>query len=180
MAQVFKSPLAQSQAWQVPKYNKAALVAYLKNYGSGFTDDAYEEWAKKKGKPLQSKPLNKDFIGTPYHRQYYGDKTTTYADQYLNDDEWLQEAWPSYSEDATDYYETIKPQKVERDEDYERSWGEDSDKYYNEEFFKQAKGDRNAFIEHNINRFGIPRGSNRNKEVEHYGQVFDRLNKGGK
>ena len=133
MAQVFKNPLAQSQAWQVPKYNKAALVAYLKNYGSGFTDDEYEKWAKAKGKELKATPLNPEFLKTSFAKQWYGDKTTTYADQYLNDDEWLKESWPAYAEDANEYYETVKPQKVEKDEDQERSWGPQEDDEWNKE-----------------------------------------------
>lgn len=56
-----------------------------------------------------------------------------------------------------------------------KSVGEDLTDFYNKQFFKQANGDRNAFIEHNISRFGIPRGSSKAKEVEHYGQVFDKL-----
>jgi len=104
MAQVFKNPLAQSEAIsKTPTFNKAALVAYLKNYGSGFTDDAYEEWAKKKGKQLQGKPLNPEFLKTDFAKQWYGDRTETYADQYLNDDEWLQEMWPDVAEDALEY-----------------------------------------------------------------------------
>ena len=106
-APIYKSPIEQSKAWQMPPYNKDALVSYLKQYGSGFTDDEYEEWAKAKGRELKKTPLNKDFIGTDYHKQYYGEgHDYTYAPQYLEDEEWLQEVWPTFSEDAQDYYET--------------------------------------------------------------------------
>ena len=56
--------------------------------------------------------------------------------------------------------------------------GEDMDNYYNREFFKQANGNRDEFIRHNLARFGIPKGSTRAKETEHYGSVFDKLSKG--
>lgn len=118
---VYKTPLAQAQAIsEVPPYSKDALVKFLKNYGSGFTDDAYEEWAKKKGRELKKTPLNKDFIGTDYHKQWYGaDRDYTYKDQYINDDEWLEESWPYYADDiydqASDFFDI--------DGDYERSYG---------------------------------------------------------
>lgn len=116
----YKNPLAQAEAIATPPYNKAALVKYFENYGSGFTDDAYEEWAKKKGKELKKTPLNKDFIGTDYHKQYYGaDRDYTYRDQYSNDDEWLEESWPYY---ANDIYEEAN-KYFDIDDDYERSWG---------------------------------------------------------
>ena len=51
--------------------------------------------------------------------------------------------------------------------------GEDLTKTYSEQFFKESGGDRNKYIEHNITRFGIPRGSTRAKEIEHYGKEFD-------
>lgn len=113
MPQTFKNPLAQSQDLQkVPPYNKEKLVAHLKNYGSGFTDDAYEDWAKAKGRELKKTPLNKDFIGTDYHKQYYGaDKNYTYKDQYLNDDEWLQESWPYYADEILQEEEDLKGAK---------------------------------------------------------------------
>ena len=124
MAQVYKTPLEQSKKWSVPAFNKDALVSFLKQYGSGFTDDEYEEWAKKKGKELKSRPLNPEFLKTSFAKQWYGDRTETYADQYLNDDEWLQEVWPDVAEDAIDYYtvEGYEP-KDAIDGDYERSYG---------------------------------------------------------
>lgn len=109
---VYKTPLAQAEAIsKVPQYSKDALVKYLKNFGSGFDDDAYEEWANKKGKPLQGKPLNPEFLKTDFAKQWYGDRTETYKDQYLNDDEWLQEMWPDVAEDALEYYNSEKEGK---------------------------------------------------------------------
>lgn len=119
MAQTFKSPLDAANAMETPPYDKGALVKYFENYGSGFTDDAYEEWAKKKGKPLQGKPLNPEFLKTDFAKQWYGDRTETYKDQYSNDDEWLEESWPYY---ADDIYETAN-EYFDIDGDYERSYG---------------------------------------------------------
>lgn len=101
---IYKNPLAQSEAIsKVPPFDKAKMVSYFKNYGSGFTDDAYEEWAKARGKELKKTPLNPAFIGTDYHKQWYGaDRDYTYKDQYLNDDEWLEESWPYYADDITE------------------------------------------------------------------------------
>lgn len=118
---VYKTPLAQAEAIsEVPPYDKKALVKFLKNYGSGFEDDAYEQWANKKGRELKKTPLNPAFIGTAYHKQWYGaDRDYTYKDQYSNDDEWLEESWPYYADyiydQASDYFDI--------DGDYERSWG---------------------------------------------------------
>ncbi len=53
------------------------------------------------------------------------------------------------------------------------SVGEDATKMYAKAFYKQSNGDRDAFIQHNINRFGIPRGSSRKKEEEYYGKQWD-------
>ena len=58
-----------------------------------------------------------------------------------------------------------------------KTWGEDLTDFYNNEFYKQANGNRDEFIKHNIDRFGIPRGSTRQKEMEHYGSVFDKMSK---
>ena len=103
---VYKNPIEQAEAIsKVAPFNKEAIVSYLKNYGSGFDDDAYEEWATKKGKELKKTPLNKDFIGTDYHKQWYGEgHDYTYAPQYLEDEEWLQEVWPDIADDANEYY----------------------------------------------------------------------------
>ena len=57
-----------------------------------------------------------------------------------------------------------------------KTWGEDLTNFYNNEFYKQANGNRDEFIKHNIDRFGIPKGSSRKKEMEHYGSVFDKMN----
>lgn len=122
---IYKDPRELSQKiWSVPKYNKDAIVSYLKQYGTGETDDIYKEWALKKGRQLKPTKLNPEFLKTDFARQTYGDATETYADQYLNDDEWLQERWPEIAEDALDYYNNIEDQEYEGvDADYERSYG---------------------------------------------------------
>lgn len=118
---------------QIPEFNKDALVRYLKNYGSGFDDDAYEQWATQKGKQLTKTPLNPEFVGTPYHKQWYGEgHDYTYAPQYLEDEDWLREVWNNAYQDALDYNELYAP----RDADDERSWGpayedEELDEEYN-------------------------------------------------
>lgn len=122
--QVFKNPAAQAESLKIPAFNKDAIVAYLKQYGTGFTDDNYKAWATKKGKKVVGKPLDPAFLKTDFGRQNYGDAKETYADQYLNDDEWLQEAWNELYEDAQDYYDNYD--EVEFDDvdgDYERSYG---------------------------------------------------------
>lgn len=55
------------------------------------------------------------------------------------------------------------------------SWGEDMNRKYASDFFKQANGNRDAYIEHMVGRFGIPKGSTREKEIAHYGDEFDTL-----
>ena len=126
--QVFKNPGAQAEALvNVPPFNREVMVKHFQNYGDGFTDDAYEEWAKKKGKALKGKPLNPEFLKTDFARQWYGDRTETFKDQYINDDEWLEESWPYYADeiygDANVYFDI--------DGDYERSFGpvDSYDKY---------------------------------------------------
>lgn len=104
---------------KVPPFDKEKIVAYLKNYGNGFTNDDYVDWAKKKGKTLlPPKPLNPEFAKTSYVRQFYGEPVT-YADQYLNDDEYLQGYWnDAYEDILEDYYSQLGI-----DADYERSYG---------------------------------------------------------
>lgn len=117
----FKNPVdLANDINKVPAFNKQALVRYLKNYGSGFDDDNYEEWATKKGKKLNKTPLNPNFIGTSFHKQWYGDgHDYTYAPQYLEDDEWLQEVWKDVYDEALEYNRNFSRE----DADDERSWG---------------------------------------------------------
>ena len=137
MAETYKNPLAQADAIsKIPEFNKEAIVRYLKNYGSGFDDDNYEAWAKQKGKPLQGKPLNPEFLKTSFAKQWYGDRTETYADQYLNDDEWLQEVWPDVAEDALEYNRQFAP----KDADEERAWGPSHENEDLEELYKYKLG----------------------------------------
>lgn len=104
----FKNPIAAGNSMIKPEYNKEAIVAYLKNFGDSQTDDAYEEWAKSKGKQINREPLNPNFIGTSYHKQFYGpDRKYTYSNQYLSDEDWLKEIWNDVAEDATEYYGTL-------------------------------------------------------------------------
>ena len=84
----------------VPPFNKEKVVKYLKQFGDGFTNDDYVEWAKRVGKTLQPpKPLNPEFAETSFAKQHYGEPVS-YADQYLNDDDYLKEYW-------NDAYEAI-------------------------------------------------------------------------
>lgn len=53
--------------------------------------------------------------------------------------------------------------------------GETLQEMYEREFFKQANGNKEDFINHFINRFGVPRGSSRKREAEFYGKRFDEL-----
>lgn len=113
MPKVYKSPIElvnkkMLTLEDVPEFNKDAIVKYLKNFGSGFVDDEYEEWAKKNGRELKKSQLNKDFIGTPYHKQWYGaDRDYTYAPQYLEDEDWLKEKWQKDFEDILDYNDLL-------------------------------------------------------------------------
>ena len=121
---IYKNPLAQSEAIsKVPPYNKAALVSYLDNFGDFVTDEGYEAWAKQKGKTLGPKTPTKGYNpNSAYWTQHH--EPTTYKDQYLADDEYLQEAWQELGNDATEWYSESTPHhKVDKDEDYERSWG---------------------------------------------------------
>ena len=56
-----------------------------------------------------------------------------------------------------------------------RSWGEDMDRQYASDFFQQSRGNRDGYINHMIERFGVPRGSTRAKELAHYGDEYDIL-----
>ena len=151
MAQVYKSPLEQSNAL-APESTRSKWNRYFKHIGDGNprTVDKYNKLIEEIESEL------------PFENEQEHQKWLDLGASWKGEDEWPQ------------LTESIIARKEKP------TVGEDLDNYYNNEFFKQANGDRNAFIEHNINRFGVPRGSNRNKEVEHYGQVFDRLNKGGK
>lgn len=101
----YKNPLDLANALnQKPTFDKDAIVSFLKQYGTSGEDDAYEQWAKARGKELKKTPLNPEFIGTSYHKQWYGpDRDYTYADQYLADDDWLKEVWDEIYEDIIDY-----------------------------------------------------------------------------
>lgn len=54
--------------------------------------------------------------------------------------------------------------------------GEDLQEMYERAFFEQANGNKEDFVNHFINRFGVPRGSSRRREAEFYGKRFDKLN----
>ena len=97
-------PIVESLS-KAPAFDKEKTQAYLKQYGTGMTDDAYVDFAKRKGKTLQPpKPLNPEFLKTDYAKQNYGDAKTTYSDQYLNDDDFLTEFWNDLWEDILDYH----------------------------------------------------------------------------
>ena len=102
----FKNPDQLVKGWSPAKpseYDREATINYLKQFGDGFTDDAYEEWAKKKGKTLAPRtPLNPDFAESSYAKQNYGN-VGTYRDQYLNDDEWLENFWDTDWSDILEY-----------------------------------------------------------------------------
>lgn len=53
--------------------------------------------------------------------------------------------------------------------------GEDLQEMYEKEFFKQANGNKEDFVNHFINRFGVPKGSSKKREAEFYGKRFDEL-----
>jgi hypothetical protein len=94
MAKIYKSPLQQSIALKgqrdgVPEFNKEVLIDYLTQYGDFVTDDAYEEWALKKGKQLG--PKKHDALGE-----------TRYGD-YINDEDWLKETWNELYPEAIEY-----------------------------------------------------------------------------
>lgn len=113
---IYKSPLDLPNI-QIPPYNKEAAVKYWKNYGDGFTDDAYESWAKERGKQLKPRtPLNPEFAKTQLARQSWFDPEHdgTYKDQYLADDEWLEETW-------NDLFAEMLEEVV--DGDFTRSYG---------------------------------------------------------
>ena len=56
-----------------------------------------------------------------------------------------------------------------------RTVGEDLSDLYEKEFFKQANGNKEDFVNHFINRFGVPRGSSKKREMEYYSKRFDEL-----
>lgn len=90
---------------KIPAFDKERTVAFLKQYGDGFTNDDYVEWAKKKGKTLQPpKPLDPEFAKTEFAKQHYGEPVS-YADQYLNDDEYLEGYWNDAYEDINNYFD---------------------------------------------------------------------------
>jgi len=53
--------------------------------------------------------------------------------------------------------------------------GEDMHNFYLSQFFKEANGDRNQFIQHFLNRFGVPKGSSRKREEDYFGKRFDEM-----
>lgn len=97
---------------KTPPFDKEAIKTYYKQFGDGFTDDAYELWAEQKGKKLGPKtPFDKGFAETDYKKQHYGGADGTYADQYLNDEEFLREAWETIYPDVQEYQEYLKSNK---------------------------------------------------------------------
>lgn len=119
MAKIFKSPLAQSIALKgqkdgAPDFDKDVLIDYLTQYGDFVTDDAYEEWALKKGKQLGKK--QRDALGE-----------TRYPD-YINDEDWLKESWNEIYPEAIEYSNYLnqhpEEQKSIRDARKIRGWRE--------------------------------------------------------
>lgn len=126
MAEKTIEPIVESLS-KAPAFDKEKTIAFLKNYGDGFTNDSYVDWAKEKGKTLQPpKPLNPEFAKTSFAKQHYGDPVS-YADQYLNDDDFLNWYWEGvYPDILEDYYS-----RQGIDDDYERSFGPvDSEEKY--------------------------------------------------
>ena len=87
---IYKNPLAQSEAIsKVPPFDKDALIDFFTQYGDFMTDEGYEAWAKEKGKTLG--PIGHDALGE-----------TRYPD-YINDEDYLKDAWNEVYEDAIEY-----------------------------------------------------------------------------
>ena len=63
----------------------------------------------------------------------------------------------------------------EEPEQPQKSAGEDAQERYFKDFYKQANGNRDEFIDHHIRRFGVPTGSTKKKEMEFYGKKFDEM-----
>lgn len=95
---IYKSPLQQSIALKaakegVPEFDLDAIRDYFTQYGDFMTDDAYEEWALKRGKQLG--PKQKDALGT-----------TRFPD-YINDEEYLQDAWNEIYPEVLEYQDYL-------------------------------------------------------------------------
>lgn len=121
MAIRFKSPLEQSQAMaKIPAFDKAATISFLKQYGDAMTDYGYEAWAKERGKQLAPKTPTP---GYDPQQSFFAQHMNpdTYANQYLNDDEWLQEYFKENYNDIDEYITDYGYDGI--DDDYERSFG---------------------------------------------------------
>lgn len=53
--------------------------------------------------------------------------------------------------------------------------GEELQEFYEREFFKEANGNKEDFVNSFINRFGVPKGFSRKEMAEFYGNRFDEL-----
>lgn len=105
---IYKNPLAQAEAIsKVPPYDKEKTIAFYNEYGDFMTDEGYEAWAKQKGKTLGPKTPTKGYNpNSAYWTQHHN--PTTYKDQYLADDEWLQEAWNELHDEILEYAENTR------------------------------------------------------------------------
>lgn len=95
---IYKSPLEQSIALKgakegVPDFDLNAIKDYLTQYGDFVTDDSYREWALKKGKQI-GQP-SKNALGN------------TLFDQYINDEEYLRDAWNELYPEAIEYQDHL-------------------------------------------------------------------------
>lgn len=83
-------------------------------------------------------------------------------------------------EEINDKMNALKRQQFPEDYENEKSVGEDTQDMYMEEFYKEANGDKNKFVNHFLNRFGVPKGSTKEKEVAFYSKKFDEMKNKGK
>lgn len=104
----YKTPAELAGSLSVPEFDKAKAARYFNMFGDGTTDEIYEDYAKRKGIKLNPKPLDPEYLKTDEAKQYYGDRTDTYVDQYTNDEDFLKELWEGSHEDIEDYIRDLE------------------------------------------------------------------------
>lgn len=116
-----KTPLELANAFKNNSdFVKSRVVNFLQNYATSETDDAYEKWAAQQGKQLApKKAFNPGFANSSYKKQYYGDATGSYEDQYLNDEDFLKYLDSELA--ADDMWADYEYAGI--DDDYLRSYG---------------------------------------------------------
>ena len=131
--------------------------------------DAEETAKKAQPKPFEEKPDQLNIASNEKKRIAKNEAATR-----QNEKQFEKQELPSGQYNPSKEFGK-KPTAPQPKEEPKKTVGEDLEDMYSESFYKSSNGDKDEFIDRNIERFGIPKGFSRKEMVDFYSKKFDEL-----